>query len=47
MTQRLYQGDLEVESLYRENAILRDRLHKMTEIESYVNILLQNNKTYQ
>lgn len=47
MSQRIYGFDLEFENLCKENTILRERVNKIGEIEPYVNILLQNNKTYQ
>lgn len=47
MSQRIYGLDLEFENILKENTILRERVNKIGEIEPYVNILLQNNKTYQ
>lgn len=37
----------EYDSLSAENEALRDRVRKISEIEPYVELLLQNNKKYQ
>ena len=46
MTQRST-FDFGFDSLVAENAMLKERVKKINEIEPYVEILLANNKKYQ